>query len=412
MRIRNVLWLAFTLCLSVLSARAEEGEEKTFSLEAGPIWNNDHAKERCPEVLAEWLAANPGKQARWTGHWNTTVPNEMSVCHCEFVDETKNRAKWDGKVRFIFRNKLPTDIWQVTIDADDGAVSSGPETNALPGQSLTVTVDAASAMQSIVFDAGVAEFRFDDLSELPELAEIELTVEMDRNEDVYLEGTGDYRNLRIPGKVSMLINDDDRSKRLDFREAIDAGSIAAIREAYNGEMKKAKSGFIAWLEFAGDPWSAFLVPDGYDSDSVDEDTAGADTITMISPNHYADLGDAMDEMRKMGFRPWRAWINLELGENDSLKNLDSDEYDVENLDGEDADEVWEEVRREVVEEREPGETPWVINVLFVTEKTYRELKDGAEPTSQPIFLIRRDNTIFSQMTYIKDGLSMIKMASK
>ena len=51
-----------------------------FLLEAGPIWNNDHAKKRCPEVLREWLRAFPERKARWTGHWWTTVPSEMSVC--------------------------------------------------------------------------------------------------------------------------------------------------------------------------------------------------------------------------------------------------------------------------------------------------------------------------------------------
>lgn len=50
-------------------------------VEAGPIWNNDHAKQRCPEVLADFLEANPGTQAKWTGHWKTTVEGQMSVCN-------------------------------------------------------------------------------------------------------------------------------------------------------------------------------------------------------------------------------------------------------------------------------------------------------------------------------------------
>lgn len=57
---------------------APEGE--SFDLPAGPIWNNDHAKERCPEVLAEWLAANPGRQAEWNGNWATVISGERSVC--------------------------------------------------------------------------------------------------------------------------------------------------------------------------------------------------------------------------------------------------------------------------------------------------------------------------------------------
>ncbi|MBE6440816.1 MAG: mannan-binding lectin [Desulfovibrio sp.] len=54
---------------------------RSIDVEAGPIWSNDHAQERCPLVLAAWLEANPGKQAEWTGHWTTTVECEMSVCN-------------------------------------------------------------------------------------------------------------------------------------------------------------------------------------------------------------------------------------------------------------------------------------------------------------------------------------------
>lgn len=57
-----------------------DSKESTLDLEAGPIWNNEHAKERCPEVLKSWLKANPDKDAEWTGGWSTTVQGKMSVC--------------------------------------------------------------------------------------------------------------------------------------------------------------------------------------------------------------------------------------------------------------------------------------------------------------------------------------------
>ena len=44
------------------------------SVPAGPIWNNDDAKVKCPAVTA---AAG----GTWTGHWRTTIPGKMSVCH-------------------------------------------------------------------------------------------------------------------------------------------------------------------------------------------------------------------------------------------------------------------------------------------------------------------------------------------
>jgi hypothetical protein len=42
-------------------------------VEAGPIWDNDFAARRCPQVCA------PG---RWNGQWRTTVQGRMSVCGC------------------------------------------------------------------------------------------------------------------------------------------------------------------------------------------------------------------------------------------------------------------------------------------------------------------------------------------
>lgn len=55
--------------------------KESFDVEAGPIYDNEHAKKRCPEVLADWLAANPDQEAEWTGNWATTAEGEMSVCN-------------------------------------------------------------------------------------------------------------------------------------------------------------------------------------------------------------------------------------------------------------------------------------------------------------------------------------------
>ncbi len=58
-----------------------DAPKESFDVEAGPIYDNEHAKKRCPEVLADWLAANPGNEAEWTGNWATTAEGEMSVCN-------------------------------------------------------------------------------------------------------------------------------------------------------------------------------------------------------------------------------------------------------------------------------------------------------------------------------------------
>ncbi|MEM9926143.1 MAG: mannan-binding lectin [Cyanobacteria bacterium P01_D01_bin.50] len=42
-------------------------------VKAGPIWNNDDAKTKCP--VAAYAAGGD-----WNGNWVTTVPGRMSVC--------------------------------------------------------------------------------------------------------------------------------------------------------------------------------------------------------------------------------------------------------------------------------------------------------------------------------------------
>lgn len=48
------------------------------SVEVGPIWNNDHAQQ----LAHDWCAKNPGW--KFTGDWRTTIPNEMSVIDVVF----------------------------------------------------------------------------------------------------------------------------------------------------------------------------------------------------------------------------------------------------------------------------------------------------------------------------------------
>ena len=43
--------------------------------EAGPIWNQQNADQKCPGVCEE-------VKGSWDGHWWTTVPGKMSVCQC------------------------------------------------------------------------------------------------------------------------------------------------------------------------------------------------------------------------------------------------------------------------------------------------------------------------------------------
>ncbi len=76
-----------------------DAQKESFDAEAGPINSNDHAKKRCPEVLAAWLEANPGCEAEWTGNWATTVPGEMSVCNIRIKKAPSKTEHSTGTIR-------------------------------------------------------------------------------------------------------------------------------------------------------------------------------------------------------------------------------------------------------------------------------------------------------------------------
>ncbi|MCF7993580.1 MAG: RICIN domain-containing protein [Chromatiaceae bacterium] len=46
---------------------------KKRAVEAGPIWNQADAEEKCPRVASQ-------NNATWTGEWWTTIQGKMSVC--------------------------------------------------------------------------------------------------------------------------------------------------------------------------------------------------------------------------------------------------------------------------------------------------------------------------------------------
>jgi len=46
-------------------------------INAGPIWNNDDANGKCPNVCSS-------HQGHWNGQWVTTQIAQQSVCRCEF----------------------------------------------------------------------------------------------------------------------------------------------------------------------------------------------------------------------------------------------------------------------------------------------------------------------------------------
>ena len=60
---------------SVAKAKAPRVPKKphVYTINAGPIWNQADAQQKCPKLAKK-------RGATWTGHWWTTQPGKMSVC--------------------------------------------------------------------------------------------------------------------------------------------------------------------------------------------------------------------------------------------------------------------------------------------------------------------------------------------
>lgn len=51
-----------------------------FDVPAGHLFNNNHAKLRCEEVLREWMEHHPGETAEWTGKWKNIEYEKRGTC--------------------------------------------------------------------------------------------------------------------------------------------------------------------------------------------------------------------------------------------------------------------------------------------------------------------------------------------
>ncbi|MEZ4992863.1 MAG: mannan-binding lectin [Saprospiraceae bacterium] len=88
------------------------------NIPAGPLWNNDDAKEKAPKVAA-------AHQGKWTGQWNTVVPSQMSVIEVELP------VSHSGKHEFK-TNVLAGPLW-----SNDEAQKVGPAIAASYGAEFT-----------------------------------------------------------------------------------------------------------------------------------------------------------------------------------------------------------------------------------------------------------------------------------
>lgn len=74
---QQILIRSLLICTALVwsGSLLAETLQKSGDVEAGPIWNNNDAQQKCPKVCS-----NVG--ATWNGNWTTTVWGSMSVCGC------------------------------------------------------------------------------------------------------------------------------------------------------------------------------------------------------------------------------------------------------------------------------------------------------------------------------------------
>ena len=64
----------FQLLASATFILAASNGALAVDIDAGPIWNDGDAKQKCPAVCSG---------LEWNGNWKTTIPDKMSVCSCD-----------------------------------------------------------------------------------------------------------------------------------------------------------------------------------------------------------------------------------------------------------------------------------------------------------------------------------------
>ncbi|MEP1488002.1 MAG: mannan-binding lectin [Algibacter sp.] len=92
----------------------------TFKVDipAGPLWNDEDAKEKAPKVAA-------AHQGTWTGQWSTVVESQMSVVQVELQVENTGT------------DHFTTDVLAGPLWSDEDAKKFGPAIAASYGAEFT-----------------------------------------------------------------------------------------------------------------------------------------------------------------------------------------------------------------------------------------------------------------------------------
>lgn len=105
----------------------------TIDIPAGPIWNNDDAKEKAPKVAA-------AHQGTWNGQWKTVVGSQMSVVGVEL--NVENTGKYSYKT-----NVLAGPLWSNDEAQKFGPVIAASYGATFTGQWRTITQGVMSVIE-------------------------------------------------------------------------------------------------------------------------------------------------------------------------------------------------------------------------------------------------------------------------
>ena len=176
------------------AAREKLGELRHLEIEAGSIRNNDHALIRCPEVLAEWNAANKGA-ARWTGEWTTTVPGTKGVCKAvagtASLDETLFKEGAGGGNSLSFPVVWKGRAGSASVIAED---EDAPESKIATFLRLPIPAEDGMAMLNPPLIASLDPLLVDLLEEGYRLLRLEIETDLgDAKTVLFLETEGNAK---------------------------------------------------------------------------------------------------------------------------------------------------------------------------------------------------------------------------
>jgi len=106
-----------------------------LDVKAGPIWNNDDAKVKCPVAAQVY-------DSKWNGQWTTTVPGAMSVCGTDLAFMPTVGLPGDVKAGPIWNNDDAKVKCPVAATAANG-VWNGQWTTTVPGAMSVCGVKAS-----------------------------------------------------------------------------------------------------------------------------------------------------------------------------------------------------------------------------------------------------------------------------